>query len=59
MNHFEYIEDKVIKVKLDGKHVGNIKCLPDKKWAYFPKGSNAHGEAFMTVEAVKRSLEEE
>lgn len=45
-----------VQVRLAGKHVGTI--TPDgQKWRYFPKGRNVPGEAFTTIEKVKRSLE--
>jgi len=32
-----------IKVKLDGKHIGDIKEV-DGGYAYFPKGQKGHGD---------------
>jgi hypothetical protein len=45
-------------VYLDGKLVGHIKCLHGC-YQYFPKGHKDGGEVFTTMEACKRSLEQD
>lgn len=51
-------------VKLDGKTVGEIRVSRDAYgqafcYRYHPKGNNTPGEQFFTLEACKRSLEDE
>lgn len=57
-----------IKVKLDGKHVGDIKVLeiPENRhgneivvvwYQYFPKGRKEGGERFESLQRCKNSLE--
>ena len=41
----------VIRVKLDKKHVGDIKEVTGG-YAYFPKGSKKHGDIFPSQIAV-------
>lgn len=48
-----------VEVRLDGRHVGNIKQMLSGGFAYFPKGSNGQGDTFDTLEECKRSLEVE
>lgn len=49
------------KVKLDGKHIGNIKQAKkgddSAGWYYQSKGSKLKGNTMPTVRDVKRSLE--
>jgi len=56
-----YKEEKHIKVYLDKKLVGKIKCLPDSKFQYFAFGSTSMrgGEIFDSLIACKQSLEAE
>lgn len=50
---------QVIKVRLDKKIIGEIRVVAGG-YAYFPKGRKSlMGDVFETVQAVKRSLEEE
>ena len=42
----------VIRVKLDNKHVGDIKEVAGEGYAYFPKGKKYHGEVFPSQIAV-------
>jgi hypothetical protein len=50
----------IIQVRLDKKHIGNIKVYPDNSAQYFPKGA-AHypGEVYLSINACKQSLEAE
>jgi len=50
----------IIEVRLDGRHIGNIKVYPDNRAQYFPKGSAKHpGEIYHNLNACKASLEED
>jgi len=47
------------KVKLDGKHIGDIKekrGLMGFTYQYFPKGSKAGGEVYPSLQSCKQSL---
>ncbi len=46
-----------MRVYLDGRHIGAIR-MHGNGYRYKPKGSNVAGETFMSVAAVKRSIEE-
>ncbi len=46
---------KPLKVKLDGKHVGEIRKAKDG-YQYFPKGEKKGGDIFKTVPDVQHSL---
>ncbi len=46
---------KPLKVKLDGKHVGEIRKAKDG-YQYFPKGEKKGGDIFKTVPDVQNSL---
>lgn len=45
-----------MRVYLDGRHIGAIRMY-GAGYRYEPKGSKSAGEMFMTIEAVKRSIE--
>jgi len=47
-----------MRVYLDKRHIGAIR-MHGNGYRYEPKGSKATGETFMSVEAVRRSLEAE
>ena len=47
-----------IQVLLAGKRVGDIQPVLNG-YRYFPKGSNVGGEAFLSIDQVKRSLEDD
>jgi hypothetical protein len=48
--------DVAVVVRLDGKIVGQIRKVTDG-FAYFPKGQTTGGKVLPTVNAVKRTLE--
>lgn len=48
----------LVEVCLEGKLVGRIKQWKDG-WQYIPLGQKRGGEIFPTLEACKKSLEEE
>lgn len=47
-----------LKVRLDGKIIGSIHTI-NGGFQYFPKGSKTGGKLFPSLEACKRSLEED
>lgn len=49
--------NSVLKVKLDGKHCGNIKIVYGG-WAYFPKCKKESGEVYKSIQEVKDSLKD-
>lgn len=44
-----------IKVKLDGKYIGDIKSVAGG-YQYFPKGSKTGGDIYATIQSCKDSL---
>jgi len=51
---YEYTSN--IKVKLEGKYIGDIKEVIGCGFAYFPKGCKDHGEVFESQAAVMSTL---
>lgn len=47
--------DKDLKVKLDGKYVGDIKPV-NGGYQYFPKGRNIGGDVYPSIDLCKKSL---
>jgi len=47
-----------VSVRVEGKVVGEIRKV-DGGFQYFPKGQSKGGEVLPTVQAVKRTLENE
>lgn len=58
MSDITFEEITVIKVKLEGKHVGNIKEVANG-YAYFPKGSKIGGGTYPSKSEAKASLEDD
>ena len=57
-NVFTYRQE--VTVIMDGKKVGVIRELPSGNFQYLPNGKKSlAGDEFETLEACKRSLEEE
>lgn len=51
--------ETTVKVKLDGKHVGDIKevkTISGLAYQYFPKGSKVGGELYPSLQSCKQSL---
>lgn len=55
MNDIKFEHISIIRVKLDNKHVGDIKEV-EGGFAYFPKGKKTHGEVFRSQFEVIASV---
>jgi len=59
MSRFEYLykaEGNPVKVKLDGRVIGEIRRVPEG-WQYYPKGRKNGGDVFSSYARVKQSIE--
>lgn len=63
MTKYIYSEVHEVKVFQGTRHMGTIKRISGMgvpaKYAYYPKNSRARGEEFTSLEACKRSLEDQ
>lgn len=58
-----YVEEHKVRVYIGSRHVGNIRSLRNRdgtvSWCYFAKGDRFGGDEFKSLEACKKSLEED